>query len=860
MANAPLDAVCAIVGDQAADPVSLAVSLCQRSGADGKSLVFKGGTITTELPVGTVNVTYELCDNPDALVDLNPNVVVLCYTPLDPPTLDELLDVWARALDRMYPRPAAIVVGTRVDLLANRRILQKLHEKQIKPISVEDACDTISRMRISTYAEVSAASYTGIASLEASVARAAKGEAEKKVTPEIVSTMRAACIAAGNKKSATWTAKRDNSGRLFYVNRMNKKAQWDRPVDYDGEEPDLTQEEKRAKELAALEAEEKRAAQEREKEVFAAYTKDLVDMEDRIGQLERREDSLKLSCVTLSLELESVRKRIEANLTEREVLERERDSFLGNQKDFTKFTVEEDLRIEQEIQAAKNRAFELEAMNALREEKDFDLEIAEAVLRSRALATSLREVLQDQLLVQKNGAATQSRTALLNKKVEDNTKHVCQLRSRNSDLKKEQLEVKKQIEQLSQQYATLEKDLRGVKAEASDIQYSAVERHAKERKLIEMIEELDARITQLRPSSRPTPFKGVLSVDLELERLRAEQTSLIQQLAHLRASNALMEVRCEKQLLVYQHAEGERERAFEKLKLELTQALETKEVARNSFFQGEGYSPLPRAVIRNQVIQLEHSIQELQKAAKSTAVRRTLREQTAMLTELQAKLSVLQNSGESMNSGVKESALTIRNLKKNHNEAVQCHQSVLEGVHETLDELRQSTEGLFPSPVFADQRKKGTEDASDSETVTTHTAPDSPNQHRTGKISHLERFTADMNQALYGDPRAVVQAIDLFSQAVAKRSGVIIPERNTPAPSAPVFTPSFGLITPGSGIIPAAGSSSVKGAGNTEEKAKSLTRNLAVEFSAATPRGQPVTVPKALRPVSPRAGRKEWVR
>ena len=526
--NSDSNYVCAFVGEEAAEVASVALSLTERRAVDSKTATFKSATITTELPSGSVTCTYQLCDSVDALVDLNPNVVVMCYTPLDPPTLDEILDVWARALDRMYPRPAAIVAGTRIDLLANRKVLTRLHERKIVPIQVDEACDALSRLRLSSYNEVSASSYTGVSTLEQSVAKALVGEADKRMTPELVSSMRAACIAAGTKKSATWAARRDGSGRLFYFNRTNRKAQWQRPAEYDGEEPELTAEEKRLKEQEMIEHEEAKKKQERDREVAQNYLKDMAQYEERLADLEKREDSLKLATTGCQLELEQIRSQIEQNLVERQALERQKEDFLNNQKDFQKYSVEEDLRIEKELQAAKAKAFELEAMNALREERDFDIEIAESVLRNRSLATAMREVLQEQLAVQKAGATSQARTTAANKKLEESSKLLAQLRSKSLDLAKEKRDLERAIEPLVAQQAKVEQEVRELFETASGAQYAAIDRHQREKKLLQMCDELDERINALQLNSAKATStgplsRGVMSLRTELDRLKAEQ-------------------------------------------------------------------------------------------------------------------------------------------------------------------------------------------------------------------------------------------------------------------------------------------------------------------------------------------------
>jgi hypothetical protein len=670
-----------VVGDEQAEPIALIAALTQRTSVTITPSTLEVRPIQTTLASGsTIEIQYTYCRNGSELQALAPKVIVVAFAPTYPLSV-HAVNKWAGEIDRMFPRPKVCVVGTRLELLGNRKVLDQMKVEGVHALPPEDCVELASKLRAAAYCEVSAATYTNIATLEASIAKAVIGEADKRPTPELAEDMRAQCIAAGTRQKRTlWIARRDKrTNRIFYFNTETRQPQWTRPKDFDGEEPEMTDAERRAVEADQAVDEETRKRQERDATVMAAYMKEVEAHDSRMRDLEHASDRLTNQIARLQTEADKLRGQEQKNAHERELLESQREEFAGASAKLVKATPEDDAELERELENARARAFQLEAAAAMRMERDFDVQISEAVMRNRSLAARLRSVLQEQLEVQKSGAATQAKRAATRRRLEDGARALARLQQKAVAVEQEKKIVSDRLRATEDGHKRIRGEVQALRGKDADALLSSRDALHQQRKLIEACEELDARVAEMR---KRTAAAGTVRSQQECQRLRGEQRTLVQKLAMAEAETARSELLVRKLIIRHEHAITERRLIAEKLNNLAQRRAKLGQRRVGEFEAGLGYSGVTR--------------EELERLASSVVHERTARRST-IATEskdvadtLRAKLKLIDDEGTALRAAAREYGEFARARRKETDHEQRKEAEVTEWVVEAFDTLDQT--------------------------------------------------------------------------------------------------------------------------------------------------------------------------
>lgn len=390
-----------------------------------------------------------------------PKAVLLCYTPVEPATLVAVGKRWMPAVAQMLKRPDLLLVATRVESLASKKGIEWLKSQSVPKTSCEEAVDKASSWRALEYVEVSAACFVNLELLLRKLSKACFTIPGKRATPEIAEAMRKDCVQPIVSTQSTWSWKRTDKRRLYYFNRLTRASQWTRPADYDGEEPELTEAEKEAEVRASRNAIEKKMREDHERLLEEQFRNEASMHQEKMAELETLSVSLSQQVNTLTIQMEEIRRLITTNKRDREELERLKEGI--EETRFSKTAVDDETRIDREIADARARVFELESRAAMHEENEnYSIEIAELVLSNDLQAQTLRKLLQSQVDVRKQGAASQSKFSALAAHIDSLTGEIAntsqsiptilhQLSAKQSDLRK----WKRRLQELRDEKAAL---------------------------------------------------------------------------------------------------------------------------------------------------------------------------------------------------------------------------------------------------------------------------------------------------------------------------------------------------------------------------------------------------------------------
>ncbi|KAF5225315.1 hypothetical protein ECC02_001493 [Trypanosoma cruzi] len=124
---------------------------------------------------------------------------------------------------------------------------------------------------------------------------------------------------AAGAHGAVWGFKRHpRTGRIFYVNRMTKKSQYKRPPGYDGEEPELTLEERVEAERERQEKLQREADLRREHEEIARFNAKMEENQQRVKVLQSGVRQLETAVERLRMQAGALAFKRESNKASRE--------------------------------------------------------------------------------------------------------------------------------------------------------------------------------------------------------------------------------------------------------------------------------------------------------------------------------------------------------------------------------------------------------------------------------------------------------------------------------------------------------------------------------------------------------------
>eukprot|EP00759_Apiculatamorpha_spiralis_P007653 PhF_6_TR14894/c0_g1_i1/m.23226 len=233
------------------------------------------------------------------------DVIVMCYTAVQPATLEWVEATWGPYwLDVENKNKGKILCGTRTDLLAKASVLRALQKAGIQAVSVAAAGGFAQRLQCSHLHEVSVLpSPHNITELLKSIIELKDNPSRRLTTFNVASRQnmdavemeRQTCMnSAGKPVGPKWSAARHSSGKIYYINNETKQRTWNRPPDFDGVEPMKTVAEIEEETLARI-AEEKRkqreqralAFQQKELDALQTHEKNKLELEMMIISLNR---------------------------------------------------------------------------------------------------------------------------------------------------------------------------------------------------------------------------------------------------------------------------------------------------------------------------------------------------------------------------------------------------------------------------------------------------------------------------------------------------------------------------------------------------------------------------------------------
>lgn len=481
-----------------------------------------------------VPATFYFSESGHLVHDLQPNVVVLCYNLIDGlKAVKPALEEYSFEVRAATPRPAICLCAV------NAEKLHTVTDIDSNPVSPSEACDLFVRTRAATYAEVSALLGVHLGQVAESITHAALLHAEKRPTPEIIKAMRDHVVAAAFAGSK-WVARRDRRTRkIFYFDRERKKAQWERPHDFDGIEPQLTEDEKRQQAAAEVEVGERRARLERERQMNDAYLTDVHLFEERMRSLEKRYEEANENNARYAKDVVDLRRQMGENSELLRRLQHQHDTRVKSRSSFVNSAAERDSLVEKELQAARERMFEIESTLALREEKEEDVHLTELALENRKLAADVRSCLQKQLDTQKTLASNSARCAELSRESE-------LLTVRLMKLKTKQQESHRMLAQGNSELDRLRAILSGLDAEIDTVVnadlYEIGAQSQRQKQLYRAIAHAERALKDARGSIRSRQV-----VD-EHERLLIEQRRLVADLGAAAAGAARWELKVRRAL------------------------------------------------------------------------------------------------------------------------------------------------------------------------------------------------------------------------------------------------------------------------------------------------------------------------
>lgn len=514
------------------------------------SLVAAGGA--------EVTIQFTLVLDPDTLLNLSPppNLVLLCYTPVAHATLKTLEMVWVPTLTQMFARPQVVLAATRVETLAHYKIMERIGTK---PVTCETIIDKASSWRAVDYVEVSAACNIHLNTLLNALGMAGMHIPAQRMTAELANEQRKDCMKPILSTQSVWTYKRHpQTGRVFYGNRITGQSQWTRPDDFDGEEPELTAAEKEAEGLVKRQLEEQRIREQHERQLEEQMRQEVAVHNERVRELEKRATILTKDVSDLQTRVDDIKDIMHRTNREREDLERRQDQI--TEARYAKSTVDDDIQIERDINDAKIKLFMLEGRVALADDMGTQTtEIAEAILVNNSLAKQLRELIEEQLKVRRQGSDSQTKIDTLTRLQADATAQLANLANRGPALRSSLLSAESELaasekakQQCIMQSKLLGSKLQGTDDAARDRQHHIIRLQA-EIKVLD--EKIAAKQTErggvLSPSSSAHPLQA------EIARAKLEQNTLVAQLAEGACDCAQYEIACRQKLELLKYVVSE---------------------------------------------------------------------------------------------------------------------------------------------------------------------------------------------------------------------------------------------------------------------------------------------------------------
>ena len=107
-------------------------------------------------------------------------VVLVCFSTVVPESLENVSKKWVPEIQQHCPGTPFLLVGTQIDLKEDRATIDKLADKNQKPISSEEGLDAAKQVGAEKYAECSSLTMEGVKDLfDQAILQALKKQGEK---------------------------------------------------------------------------------------------------------------------------------------------------------------------------------------------------------------------------------------------------------------------------------------------------------------------------------------------------------------------------------------------------------------------------------------------------------------------------------------------------------------------------------------------------------------------------------------------------------------------------------------------------------------------------------------------------------
>ncbi|KEG14791.1 hypothetical protein DQ04_00301010 [Trypanosoma grayi] len=231
----------------------------------------------------------------------------------------------------------------------------------------------------------------------------------------------AVAAAAAATTSPVWGYRRHpRSNRVFYVNRVTRKSQYRRPPDYDGEEPELTLEERVEAERERQMRLQRESELQREHEELMRFNEEMEEQQQRLRVKQSCARRLDHEVERLRLHASSLRRQCESNKINRSQLAQLRDEVRAKEEAFLQESMQFRVTLQQQLTSAQEALKEEEIkgpFGAIQTGSDSVFVVADELERdrlhaemqatvdgTRAAVAKLREVLLQGITLRERNA------------------------------------------------------------------------------------------------------------------------------------------------------------------------------------------------------------------------------------------------------------------------------------------------------------------------------------------------------------------------------------------------------------------------------------------------------------------------
>ncbi|ESL07221.1 hypothetical protein TRSC58_05095 [Trypanosoma rangeli SC58] len=264
-----------------------------------------------------------------------------------------------------------------------------------------------------------------------------------------------------------WGFRRNpRTNRLFYVNRVSKKSQYKRPPDYDGEEPELTLQERVEAERERQEQLQLENALRREHDELVGFNVAMEEHQQRMRVLQSGARQLELAVERLRMQAASLARRRESNRVIREHMatlrevSAEEQVFLQDSLQFYATQQKERRAVQQALKGLEAEANEEGGVNHEENEKEKEEAVQCSATAPSRRGSILGEIHVVQAATQQTVDSTRVTVAALRELLERSAKQ----RERKAVLHAELSSALKRTESLAQRTATVDAEEQRIRA------------------------------------------------------------------------------------------------------------------------------------------------------------------------------------------------------------------------------------------------------------------------------------------------------------------------------------------------------------------------------------------------------------